>query len=87
MPNQSITTIDHDEIKKWIMDRGGKPSVIEDNGKTEMLRVDFGENEENLKEISWEKFFDIFEKNKIAFVYQEKTSEDEISRFCKFVSR
>ena len=40
-----------------------------------------------MQEISWEEFFDKFEEKKLAFLYQEKTSGGDESRFFKFVSR
>jgi hypothetical protein len=54
-----------------------------------LLRIDyegFGD-EESLERISWEEFFEKFEEKKLAFLYQEKTSSREISRFSKFVKR
>jgi len=34
-----------------------------------------------------EEFFKIFDENKLAFLYQDKTADGETSRFCKFVER
>ena len=83
-------TTDHDEIRKWIEDRGGRPSVVADthgNGrKGGLLRVDFGEKDEELEEIEWEEFFAIFDENELAFLHQDETSGDKTSRFNKFVS-
>jgi hypothetical protein len=33
------------------------------------------------------KFFDIFDKNRLACLYQDKTKDGKISRFNKFVER
>jgi hypothetical protein len=54
-----------------------------------VLRIDYPgfSGEERLEEISWEEFFDGFEKNKLAFLYQEKTSDGELSRFSKLIDR
>ncbi|KKK84543.1 hypothetical protein LCGC14_2782280, partial [marine sediment metagenome] len=52
-----------------------------------ILRIDFEPPEDNLQEISWREFFKIFDENKLAFLYQDKTADGETSRFCKFVER
>ena len=39
------------------------------------------------EEISWEQFFEKFDENKLAFLYQDKTSGGEESRFFKLVKR
>jgi hypothetical protein len=83
MASASPTT-DHNAIRKWVEAHEGHPAVVRTNGQGGILRIDFGEPEENLEEISWEEFFDIFEKNDLAFLYEAKGGD---SRFNKFVSR
>lgn len=89
--SSSQTTTDHDEIRKWIEARKGRPSVVgatHDNGrKGGLLRIDFGEKDEALEEIEWEEFFQIFDDNKLAFLHQDKTADGKQSRFSKFVAR
>lgn len=82
--NSNKRTNNHDEIRKWVRDRGGRPSVV---GGTELLRIDFGAGEENLDEIDWDEFFRIFDDNNLDFIYQEQTSDGSTSRFSKFVTR
>ena len=82
------TTIDHEEIREWVEERDGVPSVLRgEEGIADLLRIDFGDGEENLMEISWNEFFKIFEDSTRAFVYQEETPEGDVSRLCKFISR
>lgn len=87
----SDTTTDHDVIRKWIEDRGGRPSVVkatEDKGKGGgLLRIDFRDKDDALDEIDWDEFFKIFDDNELAFLYQDKTKEGKVSRFSKFVER
>jgi hypothetical protein len=54
-----------------------------------LLRIDYAgfSGEDTLEEISWEEFFDGFDKNGLAFLYQEKTSDGKTSRFSKLVDR
>ncbi|APL94572.1 hypothetical protein Sj15T_02760 [Sphingobium sp. TA15] len=87
----SDTTTDHDTIRKWVEDRGGRPTIVkatEDNGKGGgLLRIDFREEDDALDEIEWDEFFRIFDENKLAFLYQDKTKDGKESRFNKFVER
>lgn len=90
--HDSKTTTDHSTIKKWAEERDGKPAVVsqtKDNGKGGgLLRIDFpGYAEDNLEEISWDKFFDIFDENNLEFLYQEETKDGGESRFFKFVDK
>jgi hypothetical protein len=83
--SSASTTTDHNEIRKWVEARGGHPSMVK-TGKNEeggILRIDFGEPEESLEEISWEEFFEVFDENDLAFLYQDEGK----SRFNKFVER
>jgi hypothetical protein len=85
--SSSKTTTDHDEIRKWAEARDGHPAKIDTGGKGGILRIDFGEKEDNLDPIEWDEFFEIFDKNKLAFLYQEETKDGGESRFNKFVER
>ena len=85
--SSSETTTDHKVIQKWAEERDGRPSAIRTKGKGGLLRIDFGEKEEEFEEINWDEFFQIFDQNKLAFLYQDKTKDGETSRFNKFVER
>jgi hypothetical protein len=76
-------TTDHEEIRRWIEEREGTPSRVKDSGEGGILRVDFGEQEENLEPMEW----DVFEKSDLAFLHQDRTADGKLSRFSKFVSR
>lgn len=84
------TTTDHDTIRKWVEERGGKPATVRTNGDdVGILRIDFPgySGDETLEEISWDEFFRKFDESNLAFLYQEQTADGETSRFNKFVSR
>jgi hypothetical protein len=83
----SDSTTDHAIIRKWIETRNGTPSLIRTEGKGGVLRVDFGEKEEDFEKIGWDEFFGIFDENKLAFLYQDETKDGETSRFNKFIER
>lgn len=89
---QSQTTTDHDTIREWAEQRGGVPALVREteNGDSGVLRIHFpgfGADEKSFDELSWDEFFEQFEKNDLAFLYQEETKDGEESRFFKFVSR
>ena len=84
------TTTDHETIRKWAEARGGRPAHVKRTGGGDdpgILRFDFGEPEDSLEEISWEEFFEKFEENKLALLYQDKTADGKTSRFFKLVRR
>ena len=88
----SNTTTNHNEIRRWVEERGGHPARVKgtEKGKSSgVLRIDYPgfSGEDRLEEISWEEFFEGFEDNKLAFLYQEKTSDGELSRFSKLIDR
>lgn len=85
--SSSHKTTDHDEIRKWAEARDGHPAKVDTGGKGGILRIDFGEPEDNLTLIEWDEFFKIFDENKLDFLYQEETSDGGKSRFNKFVNR
>lgn len=92
MSDHSKTTTDHEEIKQWAEERGGKPASVKGTGDDKeagILRIEFPGHgsDDRLEEISWDEFFDKFEANKLAFLYQDETAGGDTSRFFKLVSR
>ncbi len=90
----SHTTSDHEEIRKWAEERGGKPACVSGTGgkgDIGLLRIEFpkatNHNDDKLQEISWEDFFEKFDERGLALVYQDKTASGERSNFNKLVSR
>ena len=86
----SKTTTDHDEIRRWVESRGGKPAAVAETGSGNdpgILRINFdepgGDDDDRLEEISWEEWFTAFDENDLAFLY----SDEGDSRFNKLVSR
>ena len=84
------TTTDHETIRRWAEERGGRPARVKGTGDEDdpgMLRLDFGECDPSLEEISWEEFFEKFDENDLAFLYQEETMSGKESRLSKLVDR
>jgi hypothetical protein len=86
------TTTDHNTIQKWVSDRGGHPARVKgtnEKGGSGLLRIDYPgySGEERLEPISWSEFFDGFESNKLAFLYEEESPDGAQSRFSKLIDR
>lgn len=80
-------TINHDEIKQWAEDRGGRPSVATSPRSAGFLAIDFGEGGAVLEQVSWDEFFRMFEENDFAFVYEAESGDGETTYFYQFVAR
>lgn len=90
--HQAQVTTDHDEIRQWVESRGGRPACVKGTGgggDTGLLRIDYPgySGEQSLQPISWDEFFEKFDEQKLAFLYQEETKDGGESRFSKLVSR
>ena len=83
---ESKTTTDHEEIRRWVEERGGQPARVKG---TNLLRIDYPgySGEGTLEPIEWDEFFKVFDENNLVFLYQEKTKDGGESRFSKFVDR
>jgi hypothetical protein len=54
-----------------------------------MIRLDFPgySGEDSLEHISWDEWFDNFDRNNLALLFQERTAGGQRSNFNKLVSR
>ncbi len=82
------TTTDHDTIRKWAEQHGGKPAAVDrthQKGDVGIIRVMFPKapNSEHghLVEISWDEFFKEFDDRELALLYDPK------SMFSKIIGR
>ncbi len=92
MAGKTKITTDHEEIRKWVEERGGHPATVKataEGGEPGVLRIDYPgfSGKETLEQISWKEFFDAFEKNNLAFLYQDETKDGSESRFSKLIDR
>ena len=90
--SEAKVTTDHDEIRKWVEERGGFPARVkgtESRNSAGLLRIDYPgySGEQRLEEITWGEFFEAFDENNLAFLYQDKTKDGKESRFSKLVDR
>lgn len=82
------TTTDHGTIRQWAEGKGGKPAAVQrthQGGDVGIVRIMFPEAQqsehESLVEISWDEFFEEFEKRNLALIY------DKGGMFNKIVGR
>lgn len=88
-------TIDPKRIRMWVEERGGRPSREKGTGGKKskdgrdetVLGIDFAEPGTKLEPLEWDEFFEIFDENGLAFLYEEATPDGEESRVFKFVDR
>lgn len=70
------TTTDHDEIRRWAEERGGRPAlVVEQQDEPLGLRIEFPEDRDQsdgLLLISWEEFFRKFDEQNLVFLYRDE---------------
>jgi hypothetical protein len=79
---------DHERIRKWAQSKGGRPAAVDrthKGGDVGIIRIMFPDapqsEHESLVEISWDEFFEEFEKRQLALLY------DKDSLFNKIVGR
>lgn len=92
MASESKTTTDHDAIRQWVEEHDGKPASVrgtEDANDAGVLRIDFpgGAGEDQLEHVEWETWFEKFEDQQLAFLYQEEKASGEDSTFFRLVKR
>src|SRR6185437_7539503 len=83
---------DHDEIRQWAEERGGKPACVRGTGGGDdvgMIRIDFPgySGADSLEEISWDEWFDKFDESNLTLLVQDQTARGQKSNFNKLVSR
>jgi len=89
---ESRSTTDHNEIRRWVEERGGHPARVKETerkGSPGLLRIDYPgySGGETLEAISWDEFFIGFDENNLAFLYQDKLKDGSKSRFSKLIDR
>ncbi len=81
-------TTDHEFIRQWVAERNGVPALVRRIGQENQgdIVVNFPDDgsDEPIVDISWADFFQRFEDQDLAFVYQESGPE---TRFYRLVDR
>jgi hypothetical protein len=87
---ETKTTTDHETIRKWVEQRGGRPATVAStrgDNDPGLLRVNFPgyRGEGSLEPISWDDFFRKFDEKHLVFLFQDQTRSGGESRFFKFL--
>lgn len=83
---RSLVTTHHEVIKQWAEARDGVPATVpgtEHEGRAGVLRFDFGGDDEQLKHISWDEWFETFDARRLNFTYQEQRTDGSPSNFFR----
>ena len=84
---QTLATRNHDVIKSWAGERGGKPATTTKDGPPRVLRFDFpGYGGQSLRKIDWDDWFGTFDDRGITFVYQERLRDGRESNFFRLTN-
>jgi hypothetical protein len=86
---RSLATTSHEVIRAWAEERNGVPATVEGTEHGDhlgVLRIDFGGDSENLKQVSWEMWFDTFDVRRLNFIYQEERKDGNQSNFFRLES-
>jgi glutathione synthase/RimK-type ligase-like ATP-grasp enzyme len=93
MANAKVTT-DHETIRKWAEERGGRPAAVRSThgkGGTGIIRLEFPDaphaKNSSLEEISWEEFFEKFDEAELALLYEDERPGGARSNFNKLIGR
>ncbi len=71
-------TRDQAVIQGWVEERGGQPARVRG---TDVPRIAFGEVPPNWELLSWPELFELLDRGRLAFMYEETPG----SRVCKLV--
>lgn len=86
-------TVNHDVIRRWVRFRYGHPAHVIGVGGGDLdeggLYIHFEDDEPpiDVEQISWSKFFEIFDKHQLAFLYRTKNPDGSQSKFFRFMTR
>jgi hypothetical protein len=84
---RSLVTTDHEVIRQWAKARKAVPATVEGTEHGDhlgVLRLNFpGYSGDRLTEVSWDDWFDTFDKRRLNFIYQQKQTSGKRSNFFR----
>ena len=86
---RSLATTSHEVIRQWAEERGGVPATVEGTEHGDhlgVLRFDFGGDNERLRHVGWDEWFQTFDVRKLNFIYQEERKDGNQSNFFRLES-
>jgi hypothetical protein len=86
---RSLATTHHEVIRQWAEARDGTPATVEGTEHGDhlgVLRIDFGGDNDRLRHVSWDEWFETFDARRLNFIYQEERSDGRQSTFFRLES-
>src|SRR4051794_24004462 len=86
---RSLVTTHHEVIKQWAEERNATPATVpgtEHGDHLGVLRLDFGNDNDDLRHVGWDEWFDTFDARRLNFIYQEQRSDGHTSTFFRLES-
>ena len=83
----SERTTDHETVRSWVEERPARLKGTGNGDDAGLLRRDYPGRDDSLEEIAWGEWFEAFEENRLAFLYEDETAEGEERRFSKLITR
>lgn len=76
-----MSTVDHDEIRRWSESRDGAPARLRgghDGGEDLRIELPWADQDEDLEPLGWDKWFEVFEDSHLAAVFLgDPTARDD----------
>lgn len=90
-PGQTLVTTNHEVIRRWAQARDAVPAAVTgtEHGDTPgVLAFDFPPHGDNpdLRPVSWEEWFDTFDRRKLNFLFEERLADGRQSNFFRLES-
>jgi hypothetical protein len=87
-PGKSLVTTNHEVIRKWAEERGAVPATVsgtEHGDRPGVLTFDFPPlgDDDRLRQVSWEEWFETFDRRGLNFLFQEKLADGRQSNFFR----
>src|SRR4051794_25908736 len=86
---RSLATTSHEVIRRWAEERNGVPATVEGTEHGDhlgVLRFDFGGDNDRLRHVSWDEWFETFDARELNFLYQEERKDGRQSTFFRLES-
>lgn len=81
----SVTTT-HEEIRRWVRQRGGRPVSEKSTGSERRLAFRFpGDDATDGRQLEWSEFFDRFDGRDLAFAYTTEDDSETTAAACALV--
>jgi hypothetical protein len=87
-PGKSLVTTNHEVIRKWAQERGAVPATVsgtEHGDRPGVLMFDFPPHgdDDRLRQVSWEEWFETFDRRGLNLLFQEKLADGRQSNFFR----